>query len=357
MKKNIYMAIAALSLAVSVGAEEVQFSQLPRKAQQTINRYLNGGIVQDIDQKSINGRTVYEVEVRREGRNRHLKVDADGKLLAATTPGRVSADVDGDDEGAFDKNDGKILGVINNPKNDDADVKAEARVGDNDVSVDADVDVDKPKDRGITEDVFDKNDGKILDVVAAPSRNDGAKVEGDVDLDTDDDKKIEADVDLDTDDNEVAVEANTGEGKGIFRKDDGKVLGIPLPGRDADKDASVQVEVDSNKDHVTKDVDGGLDTDKNDGRILGVPKRGFESLSLSEVPPVVRETIRREAGGYKIAEIEKATAGGRMVYEVDIERDGKNRELHVAADGTILKDTDRGAVGAPGAIERGADRD
>ena len=43
-----------------------------------------------------------------------------------------------------------------------------------------------------------------------------------------------------------------------------------------------------------------------------------------------------------------------MVYEVDIERDGKNRELHIAADGTILKDTDRGAVGAPGTIERGA---
>ena len=103
MKKNIYMAIAALSLAVSVGAEEVQFSQLPRKAQQTINKYLNGGVVQDIDQKSINGRTVYDVEVRREGRNRHLKVDADGKLLAATTPGKISADVDGDDEGAFDK--------------------------------------------------------------------------------------------------------------------------------------------------------------------------------------------------------------------------------------------------------------
>jgi uncharacterized membrane protein YkoI len=367
------MAIAALSLTVGVGAAEVQFSELPRKAQQTINKYLNGGIVQDIDQKSINGRTVYEVEVRREGRNRHLKVDADGKLLAATTPGRISADADVDDGGVFNKNDGKILGVFNNPNNDKG-VEAEARVADGEVSVDADVDtdvdVDKTRDRGITEDVFDKNDGKILDVVPAPSRNDGAKVEGEVDLDTDNDKKIEADLDLDNDkrvqtdvdvdlddDNEVAVEANTGEGKGLFRKGDGKILGIPVPGRDADNDVSAEVEVDSNKDHVTKDVDGGLDTDKNDGRILGVPKRGFETLSLSDVPPVVRETIRREAGGYKVAEIEKATAEGRMVYEVDIERDGKNRELHVAADGTILKDTDRGAVGAPGTIERGADRD
>ncbi|MGZ8901510.1 MAG: PepSY domain-containing protein, partial [Limisphaerales bacterium] len=124
-------------------------------------------------------------------------------------------------------------------------------------------------------------------------------------------------------------------------------LGIPVPGRNADKNADVAVEVDSNKNHVTTEVDGGLDTDKNDGRILGVPKRGFETISLSEVPPVVRETIRREAGGYKVAEIEKAILNGRQVYEVDIERDGKNRELHVATDGTIIKDTDREAVGAP----------
>ncbi|MGZ8940531.1 MAG: hypothetical protein ACXW32_15100, partial [Limisphaerales bacterium] len=71
----------------------------------------------------------------------------------------------------------------------------------------------------------------------------------------------------------------------------------------ADKNADVAVEVDSNKNHVTTEVDGGLDTDKNDGRILGVPKRGFETISLNEVPPVVRETIRREAGGYKVADI------------------------------------------------------
>jgi hypothetical protein len=46
-----------------------------------------------------------------------------------------------------------------------------------------------------------------------------------------------------------------------------------------------------------------------------------------------------------------------MVYEVDIERDGRNRELHIASDGTVLKDTDREAVGAPATIERGTDRD
>ena len=406
MNKNIYAAIAALSLAIGTSAENVNFSQLPSAAQKTINKNLYGGVVQEIDRSTEAGRTVYDVEVRREGKNRKLRVDADGKLLAASKVGTANVDVDVDDGGAFDKNDGKILGVIDNPRDNNDDFKAEARVGDDGVKVEADV--DKPRDQGVTEDLFDKNDGKILNTIPAPSRRDGARVETEVDLDTDDDKSVEvsvdkprdrgitedvfdkndgkilnvlpapgkrdglsaeADVDVDTDndasikgdgdidtDNEVAVEANSGEGKGIFRKGDGKILGIPVPGRDADKDAQVSVEVDSNKDHVTTEADGGLDTDKNDGRILGVPKRGFETLSLNEVPPVVRETIGREAGGYKVAEIEKATLNGRQVYEVDIERDGKNRELHIAADGTIMKDTDREAVGAPATTESGVSR-
>jgi hypothetical protein len=241
--------------------------------------------------------------------------------------------------------------VINKSKNTDDDLNAEARVGDGKVSVETNV--DKPRDRGVTEDVFDKHDGKILNVLPAPGKNDGPKVESEIKVDTDKDKSLKADVEVDTD-HDVTVESNNGEGNGIFRKGDGKVLGIPVPGRNHDKD--VTVEVDANKDHVTTGVNGGLDTDKNDRRILGVPKRGFETLSLNEVPPVVRETIRRQAGGYKIAEIEKATLDNRTVYEVDIERDGKNRELHVAADGTILKDSDREAVGAPGTIERGEAR-
>lgn len=406
MNKNIYAAIAALSLAIGTSAENVNFSQLPSAAQKTINKNLYGGVVQEIDRSTEAGRTVYDVEVRREGKNRKLRVDADGKLLAASKVGTANVDVDVDDGGAFDKNDGKILGVIDNPRDNNDDFKAEARVGDEGVKVEADVDqprdqgvtedlfdkndgkilntipapnrrdgasvetevdldtdddksvevsVDKPRDRGITEDVFDKNDGKILNVLPAPGKRDGLSAEADVDVDTDNDASIKGDVDIDTD-NEVAVEANSGEGKGIFRKGDGKILGIPVPGRNADKDAQVSVEVDSNKDHVTTEADGGLDTDKNDGRILGVPKRGFETLSLNEVPPVVRETIGREAGGYKVAEIEKATLNGRQVYEVDIERDGKNRELHIAADGTIMKDTDREAVGAPATTESGVSR-
>lgn len=355
MKRNVYTTLAVLSLTLGAAADEVNFSELPNAAQKTINRNLYGGVVQEIERETEGGRTYYDVEVRREGKNRHLRVDADGKLLAASKVGNINADVELDNGEVFDKNDGKILGIIDNPDDDDDDkFEAKADVDDDAISIDADV--DGPQDRGITEDVFDKNDGKILDVVPAPGqKDDGIEAETEVDVDLDDEKRVDAEVDLDADEKEVAVEANSGERQGtIFREGDGKILGIPVPGRDS---ANAEVAVDSNKDHVTTDADGGLDTDKEDGRIIGVPKRGFEALDMSKVPLVVQETIRREAGGYKIAEVEKANLNGREVFEVDIERDGWNRELHIAQDGTVLKDSDREAVGAPAAGERGTGRE
>ena len=360
MNKRVYIAISAVGLAIAANGEPMKFSQLPSAVQKTVNRQLNGGMVQEVDRKSEGGRTIYEVEIRREGKNKHIRVDGDGKLLPQndSVGGSASIDFDADNDGkVLDKNDGKILGVVDNPKKDD--FEAEAKVGDDGVRVEADI--DKPRDRGVTEDVFDKNDGKILDVLPAPSSD--KKVEAEVDLDKDvdiididknRDLNAELKVDTDADDAMVDVEANEGKSKGIFRKGDGKILGIPIPGRSR---AKSEVSVDTKRNEVTTDADGGLDTDKNDGRILGVPKRGFETLSLNEVPPVVRETIRREAGGYKVAEIERATLDGRSVYEVDIEREGANRELHIAADGNILKDSDREAVGAPARQERGQGTD
>ena len=53
MNKNIYTALAALSLTISVAAEEMRFSELPNAAQRTINRNLYGGVVQEIDRDTV----------------------------------------------------------------------------------------------------------------------------------------------------------------------------------------------------------------------------------------------------------------------------------------------------------------
>src|SRR5687767_4805152 len=111
MNKTIYSTIAALGLAVAAHGDQVRFSQLPGAVQKTVNRNLNGGMVQEVEHKTEAGRTIYDVEIRREGRNKHIRVDADGKLLPRNDSvggsAGVEVDVDSDNRNVLDKNDGK----------------------------------------------------------------------------------------------------------------------------------------------------------------------------------------------------------------------------------------------------------
>jgi uncharacterized membrane protein YkoI len=62
-----------------------------------------------------------------------------------------------------------------------------------------------------------------------------------------------------------------------------------------------------------------------------------EQLTLAQVPPAVRATIENEAKGGNIAEIERETKGGKVTYEVEIIKDGKELEIEIAADGSVLR--------------------
>lgn len=251
MKNKWITGLAVLGTAVGMAADEVQFSELPRAVQNGITRHLDGGEVAEIERDSEDGRTLYEVEIRRDGRERELVFDTEGKVV----PERK---------------------------------------------------------------VFNLNAGAAQGAEAG-------------ELDDDDDADDKAD-------------------EGIFSNRDGRILGIPVPGGEAGNPSTTSPE----RNVITRDADGGLDTDKNDGRILGVPKRGFETLSLSDVPEAVQQTITSELGTGRLAEIEVESEDGVQVYEVDIERDGLNRELHIAADGTKLRDSGAPlAVGAPGGAVTG----
>ena len=62
-----------------------------------------------------------------------------------------------------------------------------------------------------------------------------------------------------------------------------------------------------------------------------------ERVTLDQVPAAVRATIERESAGGKVEEIEREADDGKTVYEVEIEKDDKEIEIHVAEDGKILK--------------------
>ena len=62
-----------------------------------------------------------------------------------------------------------------------------------------------------------------------------------------------------------------------------------------------------------------------------------EEVTLDEVPAAVKDTILANAQGGTIEEIERETEDGQVVYEAEVEINGKEYEIEVAADGTLLE--------------------
>jgi uncharacterized membrane protein YkoI len=67
-------------------------------------------------------------------------------------------------------------------------------------------------------------------------------------------------------------------------------------------------------------------------------KSWFAGTQLEDTPTAVQETIRREAGDRRIADIDKERRTGRIMYEVEIEGENGQFQLHIAEDGSIVKD-------------------
>jgi uncharacterized membrane protein YkoI len=64
-----------------------------------------------------------------------------------------------------------------------------------------------------------------------------------------------------------------------------------------------------------------------------------KEIKLGDCPAAVQQTIKDNAGGGEILEVEKATKkDGAVVYEAEVKKtDGKKVEVKVAADGKLLK--------------------
>jgi hypothetical protein len=58
--------------------------------------------------------------------------------------------------------------------------------------------------------------------------------------------------------------------------------------------------------------------------------------SMDKVPAAVRKTLKREANGAGIGKVDVEKRSGKTVYETDVEIDGQNYEILVAADGKLI---------------------
>ena len=85
----------------------------------------------------------------------------------------------------------------------------------------------------------------------------------------------------------------------------------------------------------------------------------FMGTQLEDTPAAVQATIKREGANREIADIDKETRTGRILYEVEFKQPGRNIELHIAEDGSVVRDSRRDVRGqgtAPDEIEKGAGR-
>lgn len=59
-------------------------------------------------------------------------------------------------------------------------------------------------------------------------------------------------------------------------------------------------------------------------------------VSFKEAPSAVQKTLEREAGGAGIETVDKEQKDGKTVYEADAKIDGRNFEIVVAGEGTLI---------------------
>lgn len=61
-----------------------------------------------------------------------------------------------------------------------------------------------------------------------------------------------------------------------------------------------------------------------------------DDIPISELPPAVIKAIEARFPGAKIEEAERDTRDGRLIYEVEIEVNGDDKELEITPDGEII---------------------
>jgi len=89
-------------------------------------------------------------------------------------------------------------------------------------------------------------------------------------------------------------------------------------------------------DDEDEDEDGD-DDDDEDGDDEDEDEEDEVKVALGDCPKAVQDTILAEAAGNPIKEIEKAETKNGTVYEAEWVSDGKEIEIKVASDGTLLK--------------------
>jgi hypothetical protein len=83
---------------------------------------------------------------------------------------------------------------------------------------------------------------------------------------------------------------------------------------------------------MRKHMGGGKDSDQN--VLTGGPVTG---TTVNDLPQPVKNTLKEKTPNAEVADIDKQTQGGRVIYRITFGEPGKNPTLYIAEDGNIVQ--------------------
>jgi len=124
------------------------------------------------------------------------------------------------------------------------------------------------------------------------------------------------------------IEMDTEDGQTIYEAEV-VINGVEVDVRIAADGTLLGKESEDEDDDEADDDDSDADEDQD-------ADDGEEQVSIDAIPAAVKTTIMAEAGGRDIREIVKENEDGRVVYEAEVIIGGKEVDIKVSPDGTLL---------------------
>lgn len=322
-KRLLHLTAACAALAAGgfqAHADKVPLLQVPNAVQKAIKQQSNWESVQDIERETKDGKVVYEAEFKRDGLNRRVKFAEDGSIL----PSR-------DVTAAFDRAPSMALSDL--PSAVQKTVR-EQQAG----KMVADIDKEtwngqtvyeiEFKEKGPNSRIHIASDGSLvmnkgeksgylgaqLSETPKPVQDTVKRVAGNAEI---------ADVDLE--------------------RKDGKVF------------YDVEIRREGLNRHLQIAESGALLHDSGDRGAAGLGERvrdtaervrekitdrdATSGMAFEQLPATVQATIKANGDVSHLKPIKRAVSNGRVQYDVEFEKDGRNTRLTIGEDGRVVKNS------------------
>jgi uncharacterized membrane protein YkoI len=286
---------------VTTSNKRADTASLPQPVQDTIRMVADLNAVEKVRQSTRDGRTVYDVELQQTGRNRRLEISSDGTVMR-------------------DNHYQARIGFRGTDRQIRESAGAEARIDRDTGTASAEVTTsNKRADTASLPQPVQDTIRMVADLNAVEKVRQSTR-----------DGRTVYDVELQQTGRNRHLEISS---DGTVMRDNHHQARIGFRGTDRQIRESAGAEVNAR-------AKTDRDTDRNQNRTDDRDYRSgnAKKLSFNELPAPVQKTLREQGDPSTIEHINRETKDRRTVYEVEFKKEGRNTKLHVAEDGSVVKD-------------------